>query len=222
MMEKTRKNNFFAKLGLKNKILFILGFVLLFVGLVLVLFSFRNEVLDEKYVITSATNYISKENSELHPGEIEVIKNTEYMEKGVYKITYITNSKKIKGKDILESDSYLTIIDELGDGYRFATEKIIVNDKVYDTKQLLPANGFIGFEYNDNILYIQLADELITERQVIELEIELKDRNAGVEYRTSKNSYYSFAPNIDNDFYNKKSYQAYIIDGFGSIKLKLK
>lgn len=223
MKKNPKKNNFFSNLSKKNKILFILGFVLIFTGIVSIMLSFRTEVLDDKYVISDVSNYISKENKKLHSGEIEVVKNTEYIKKGIYKITYIINTKKPKGKDLLDSDSYLTITDELGEGYKFDSKEIIINDKKYDIeKDLSSANNLVSLNYEDNILTIDVSNETITKKQVIELEIKLGDRKTGVKYQTSKECYYSFTPSMDNDFYDKKSYQAYVIEGAGHIKLKNK
>ena len=55
---------------------------------------------------------------------------------------------------------------------------------------------------------------------MIIISLKLVGRDSGVKYITSQDAYYSFVPSVENDFYGKKNSQAYVIDGFGYIKLE--
>lgn len=214
-----RKPN--IKNSISKKIVFIFGLVFVIAGAIFMILSFKNEILDDKYVIKEVTNYISKEPRRLSPGEIQVRKNIEYEKEGIYKIIYTNYAKKEKGTDLLESGTYFSITDSIGEGYELFDNKIIVNNKEYNLENGVSSKG-INISYDDNTIFIDIPSSLITKKNIIEFNIKLVRRDLDIKYMTSKESYYGFTPSIDNNFYNKKVYQTYVIEGTGYIKLEKK
>ena len=78
------KLTFFKELKLPIKIMLIGGIFFIVLGTILIFLSFRNEVLDDNYVITDVTEYINEPLDNLSPGEVRAIVTTEYQEQGEY------------------------------------------------------------------------------------------------------------------------------------------
>lgn len=221
-MEKfSLKNNFFTRLNIVNKLLFLFGTLFIVVGIVLLTISLSGEVLDEQYVMTDITERIFKGKLKLSKGEVRATKSTDYIEKGMYKITYQNHFKKLDKGNLLEEGSYFSIIDIIGKGYNIDANKIEVNGKNYKfNNYIIRTDEGILVEYKNGTIYIEIPDTLISKNNSISIYITLKGREEHFEYLTTEDSYFNFIPNVDNDFYNKKSSQSYMIDGYGYIKLK--
>ena len=108
-----------------------------------------------------------------------------------------------------------------GLGYTLNENKVIVNEKVYRINNGLDKNN-VSISYEDNMLTINLPSNLSERENKIEFYIKLIGRNVNYKYITSQDSYVTFIPNYDNDFYSKKSSQSYVIDGSAYIRLSLK
>ena len=214
---------FFKKLSRPIKILFCSGLFFLVLGSILVLLSFQNEVLDNRYIITDIKEHISKPLTDLSPGEIRATVSTEYQKQGIYKLVFTNYTNAKDTKNIIQKDSYFSIIDIIGNGYQLNTKKIIINDKLYKLKtDTLTSDEGIVLQYAENVLYIDIPENLILKPQHIEVYISLKSRDSYVEYKTTQDTYFNLTPSSDNDFYQKKDSQSYMMDGYGYIKLKKK
>lgn len=110
--------------------------------------------------------------------------------------------------------------DILGKGYELVSNKVIINEKEYKLNdgKTSSENG-INISYDNNIISIEIPEKLLLKENVIEISIKLVERKTNVKYQTSQESYFSFVPSMDNDFYNKKSSQSYIIEGSAYIEL---
>lgn len=216
----SKRFNSLKELDFSRKLLLILGVLLIIIGIILTLLSFIHEVLDDKYIIKDVTENISKDIKSLSKGEMIASKSTEYMKEGIYKITYINYAKKLGNKNLIDGGSYFNITDMLGSGYELIPNKININDKNYKLKDnTISSEKGINISYENNILSIDIPNSSLLKQNVIEVYIKLIGRDKNVEYVTSQDAYYSFIPSVENDFYNKKSSQAYVIDNFGYIKL---
>lgn len=221
MRKLSLKDNFFSKLSIVNKLLFVFAILFIFTGSVLLAISLKGEVLNEEYIMTDITERIFDGELELSKGEVRATKSTDYIEKGMYKITYKNHFKKLDKGNLLEEGSYFSIIDIIGKGYAIDANKIEVNGKNYKFNNfIIRTDEGILVEYKNGTIYIEIPDSLISKSNVINLYIILKGREEYFEYVTTEDSYFNFIPNVDNEFYNKKSSQSYIIDGYGYIKLK--
>ena len=105
---------FFKKLSRPIKILFCSGLFFLVLGSILVLLSFQNEVLDNRYIITDIKEHISKPLTDLSPGEIRATVSTEYQKQGIYKLVFTNYTNAKDTKNIIQKDSYFSIIDIIG------------------------------------------------------------------------------------------------------------
>lgn len=212
------KNNFCVSLNVLIRILCILGIVFIISGIILVAFSFKNEVLDDKYIVKTAAGYIS-DDVKLSEGELSVTKNTEYVGNGIYKVVYTNHARAVGKKSLIETGSSFFITDMLGKGYELITEKIKIND----TECKLNNDKFdkkkIGISYDNNIINIEIPDKLILNKNKIEVYIKLVSREVNKKYPTSQETYFSFKPSSENDFYNKKAVQSYMVEGYGYIEL---
>lgn len=216
-------NKFFVKLKLLYKILLILGLVFIVVGIVLLCFSLRHEVLSDGYIITDVKERIFKGDLHLSKGEIRAVKSTDYIGKGTYKLTYENYFKELDKGDLLAKGTYFSIIDVIGRGYHIDANKIEVNGKNYVFESLvIRTDEGILIEYTDRTLFIEIPDQLASKKNNIVVYITLKEREEFFEYVTTEDCYFNLLPNVNNDFYAKKSSQSYMIDGYGYIKLKKK
>ena len=68
------KDNF-MKLSLLKKSLCIFGLAFVIIGIVFVILSFNREILDDKYIIKTVTEYTSSNNKKLAKGEMNASKN---------------------------------------------------------------------------------------------------------------------------------------------------
>ena len=64
MKMKSKINKFVTKPILKTKIILVIGIVFIVIGTFLVGFSFKKEVLDDKYIIETVTNYKTSQTKE--------------------------------------------------------------------------------------------------------------------------------------------------------------
>ena len=76
--------------------------------------------------------------------------------------------------------------------------------------------------YENNVVNIEIPSTMLFNKNTIEIYIKLVGRDIGVKYPTSQETYFSFIPSIDNDFYNKKTAQSYVIAGYSYIELDKK
>ena len=178
----------FSSFNTSKKILSVLGCFCIVLGFIFILLSFRNEVIDKKYEIIDHTEYSAESVHGLKPGEIRIVKDIDYIEDGVYKVTYFNYFKKLDGKSILEDDSFLSIIDMFGLGYTLNENKVIVNEKVYRINNGLDKNN-VSISYEDNMLTINLPSNLSERENKIEFYIKLIGRNVNYKYITSQDSY---------------------------------
>lgn len=217
------KLTFFKELKLPIKIMLIGGIFFIVLGTILIFLSFRNEVLDDNYVITDVTEYINEPLDNLSPGEVRAIVTTEYQEQGEYKLIFQNYAKKLDNADLIREGSYFSIIDILGKGYELDQNRIIINKKTYKLVDgTVTTDEGIIVDYQDNILYIDLPPSLLLEVQNMEFYITLTERELFFEYVTTQDTYFNLIPSEDNDFYTKKESQSYMMDGYGYIKLNQK
>lgn len=217
------KLTFFKELKLPIKIMLIGGIFFIVLGTILIFLSFRNEVLDDSYVITDVTEYINEPLDNLSPGEVRAIVTTEYQEQGEYKLIFQNYAKKLDNADLIREGSYFSIIDILGKGYELDQNRIIINEKTYKLVDgTVTTDEGIIVDYQDNILYIDLPPSLLLEVQNMEFYITLTERELFFEYVTTQDTYFNLIPSEDNDFYTKKESQSYMMDGYGYIKLNQK
>ncbi|MGM9879334.1 MAG: hypothetical protein ACI31R_04845 [Bacilli bacterium] len=216
------KDNF-MKLNLLMKSLCIFGFAFIIIGIVFVILSFNREILDDKYIIKKVTEYTSSNNKKLANGEMNALKDIEYIGNGSYKVTYTNYAKKNSNKNLIEDGSCFYITDMLGKGYELSSTKIKINNKDYKLEDnIISSNEGINISYENNVINIEIPNTLLFTKNTIEVYIKLVERDVNTKYYTSQEAYYSFIPSIDNDFYNKKTMQSYVIDGFGYIELEEK
>lgn len=214
------KDSFFMKLSIFKKVLCVVGIVFLVTGIIFVILSFSHEVLDDKYIIKTVTEYVTGDSNKLTKGELDVVKSTEYTENGIYKVTYVNYAKKNGDKVLLENNSYFYITDMLGNGYELISDKVKINDKEYNlSDNTISSEKGINISYDNNVINIEIPNTLLFDRNTIEVYIKLVARDVNVKYLTSQEAYFSFVPSIDNDFYSKKTAQSYVIDGYGYIEL---
>lgn len=217
------KLTFFKELKLPIKIMLIGGIFFIVLGTILIFLSFRNEVLDDNYVIADVTEYINEPLDNLSPGEVRAIVTTEYQEQGEYKLIFQNYAKKLDNTDLIREGSYFSIIDILGKGYELDQNRIIINEKTYKLVDgTVTTDEGIIVDYQDNILYIDLPPSLLLEVQNMEFYITLTERELFFEYVTTQDTYFNLIPSEDNDFYTKKESQSYMMDGYGYIKLNQK
>ena len=217
------KLTFFKELKLPIKIMLIGGIFFIVLGTILIFLSFRNEVLDDNYVITDVTEYINEPLDNLSPGEVRAIVTTEYQEQGEYKLIFQNYAKKLDNADLIREGSYFSIIDILGKGYELDQNRIKKKKKTYKLVDgTVTTDEGIIVDYQDNILYIDLPPSLLLEVQNMEFYITLTERELFFEYVTTQDTYFNLIPSEDNDFYTKKESQSYMMDGYGYIKLNQK
>ena len=215
------KNNFFSKVNIVSKLLFVFGVIFILTGSICIYVSLSGEVLDDKYIMTNITERIFDGELNLSKGEVRATKSTDYIEKGIYKITYQNHFRNLDTGNLLEEGSYFSIIDIIGNGYDMDANKIEVNGKNYKfNNYIIRTDEGILIEYKNRTIYVEIPETLISKNNTVSIYITLKGRKEHFEYLTTEDSYFNLIPNIDNDFYEKKSSQSYIIDGYGYIKLK--
>lgn len=213
----------FMNLSFLKRFLCVFGFAFVIVGIILVVLSFNHEILDDKYIIKTVTEYTSNNNKKLAKGEMNASKITEYIGKGIYKVTYTNYAKESNGKKLIEDNSYFYITDMLGKGYELDTTKVKINNKEFNLEDntVFSSEG-INISYDNNVINIEIPSKLLFNESTIEIYIKLVGRHINVKYPTSQESYFSFIPSIDNDFYSKKTAQSYVIDGYSYIELDKK
>ena len=202
-----------------TKLLLIIGAILLLIGSVFVVFSLKKETLDDKYKIDKYTTYSSVSKS-LNNGEINVTKDIIYVTGGVYKVIYKVHSNSTNINSLLKENSSFIITDVLGDSYELLKNKVKINNlsiDVSDSKNIDTKS--LKVTYYNNIIDISIPSSSINNSFVIETYIKLKNRETNKKHVTTKEAYYSFIPNIQNDNYLKKSIQSYVIDGSAYIVL---
>ena len=200
---------------------FVLGILLIFSGVVLVILSFRDEVLDNKYIVEKSTEYVSKK-KDLHKGEFSITKDVDYVLNGRYKITYNIAYKQFSGNILFADKSKVTITDIFGDGYKLDTNEIFINNDPIKLYSSSTVTSDYEMNYNNNTFEIVFPKDKVFKYNRIVLYIDLTERIVNTEFVTSKESFYTFVPNVKNDYYEKKTMQSYSIEGFGSIVLKAK
>lgn len=217
------KGNFFTRQTILVRILLVLGVLCVLVGTSFIIYAFKPEVLNEKYIITDVTERVFDGKLSLGKGEIRAVKSTDYIGNGVYKLVFSNYSNPIDNGSILEDGSYFSIIDIIGDGYYIDANDVVINGKHYKfNNQVINADNGILVEYNNGALYIDIPSSLIENTNTIEVDLVLKGRKEYVEYVTTSDAYFNFVPSMDNDFYKKKMSQSYMMDGYGYIILKEK
>ncbi len=194
---------------------------LIFSGVILVVLSFRDEVLDNKYIVEKSTEFVA-EKKELHKGEFYVAKDVDYVSNGRYKITYIIDYRQESGNILFADKSKIIITDIFGDGYKLDTNQIFINNDPIRLYSSYTVTSDYEMHYDNNTFEIIFPKDKIFRYNRITLFIDLTERTVNTEFVTSKEAFYSFVPSIKNGFYEKKSMQSYSIKGSGSIVLKNK
>ena len=216
MKDELKKNHYLPK-----KIFFPIGSVFIIIGIALIILSFNHEILDDKYIVKDVTEYTSDINKSLKKGEMVAFKNTKYMGKGIYEITYLNHARAFGKKKLVDQGTYFNITDMFGNGYELDKSNIVINDNSYKLgNDEFESKEGINVSYQNNVLDIGIPSDRILKDNVIIISLKLVGRDSGVKYITSQDAYYSFVPSVENDFYGKKNSQAYVIDGFGYIKLE--
>lgn len=200
---------------------FMIGLILVISGIFLTICSFKREVLDDKYIVKESTGYTA-ENKKLKKGEINVTKEVDYVSKGMYKIIYKINYNREDIDLLFSNKSDFSIIDVIGDSYKLAKDEIMINKNPVKLYSYSTITSDYKLSYIDNTFEIVFPIEKIGNYKTITIYIELKDREVNKKHYTSNESYYSFVPNVTNDFYSKKTIQSYVIDGSGYIFLEKK
>lgn len=209
---------FFSKsTSLISKLLGVLGIIFILLGIFLVIAYSSTEVLDNKYIVKEYKETpFSK--TILKKGEVKLLKNTKYIKNGTFKITY-----KIKGNgnNLLEQNTTFDITDIQSSGYTIK-ENIIINNKKYTLDgNRITTKEKIKLSYTSSILNITIPSKKVFDTEIV-INIILKNRKTNYEYRTSLDSYYSFTPNDNNDFYEKKEPQSYYLNDESYILLGTK
>ena len=124
-----------------------------------------------------------------------------------------------KNKSLIEEDTSFSIVDIIGDGYKVLNDEVLINDKSYKLNSSENTFKDIYIVYKEGTINISLPNSYITKDNVIEYKIKLIKNETNVKYVTSNESYFTFMPSIDNSYYDKKSFQSYVIDGYGYIEL---
>ena len=203
------------------KLLLITGIVLLIIGSVFTILSFQKETLDNKYKIDEFTTYSSTKKN-LNQGEIYVTKDITYVSEGVYRITYRTHTNSTDSKNLLKENSTFYITDILGDSYELITNKITINDIPISIAESSSNIDSIKVTYYNNTLDIGIPSTNMNNSYVIETYLKLKSRETNKKHITSKETYYTFIPNMQNNKYYKKTTQSYVVDGSAYIVLNKK
>ena len=208
-------NNFYIKF------LFITGIILIIIGNVFIMLSFQKETLDDKYKIEKVTTYSSAK-KKLKEGEMYVSKDIEYVSGGVYKITYKTYANSKDTKDLLKENSTFDITDILGDSYELISNKTTINHSPVTVSETIESNDSLKVTYYNNTIDIIIPSSAMSNSNTIESYIKLKSRELNKKHITTKETYYSFIPNMKNDNYYKKTAQSYVIEGSAYIILSKK
>lgn len=210
-----------SKKKLMSYVFLIVGVLTIALGTILVIYSFKHEVLDGKYIIKEVSSYTPKV-KDLKKGEIGVSRFVKYISNGEYKVTYQINYNR-EDLDILFSNrSDFSITDVLGDSYELSRGAVLINNESIKLYNHNTITSDYKMSYVDNTFEISFPVQKVEKYKEITIYIKLKGRDVNKKHFTSKEAYYSFVPNNINDFYYKKSLQSYIIDGYGYILLEQK
>lgn len=219
MKTKAKINKFVTKPILKTKIILVIGIVFIVIGTFLVGFSFKKEVLDDKYIIETVTNYKTSQTKELETNELSATRTIKYLKNGIYKLTY-TNYSNPNEENLLETGTSFHIVDIYTDSYKLEEDSITINDQKYSLDN--NTKDGISINYNNNTLDISIPNTLINKENIIEVNVKLESRDINKKHNISQELYYSFTPSTENEFYNKKAAQSYVIEGNGYMILKEK
>ena len=197
----------------------VIGLILIVLGIFLVICSFKHEVLDGKYIVEKATEFTFNKKP-LSKGQVSVTKDVKYVSKGTYEIIFKINYNQEDESILFADKSKVIITDIIGDGYKLDTDKVYINKDPIKLYSYNTVTSDYVLNYNNNTFEIMFPKDKIFKYNTIVLYVKLVDRDVNKKYVTSKESYYSFTPNIKNDFYEKKAMQSYVIDGSGYIVLQ--
>lgn len=201
--------------------LFILGLLFTTLGIVLTVGSFRHEVLDNKYVIKTVTDYNSVK-PKLESGQMAVTKDIAYLSDGIYKITFKNYSNFGDNSELLEKDSAFNIVDLIGDSYILLEDSLVMNGKKITLADNIYFDNDISISYNNNTIEFKLPADSLKKNNEIEMKIKLNDMTTGVRHMTSHESYFNFIPSSSNNYYQKRTAQSYVINGSAYIVLSNK
>lgn len=215
MRKFTPNNIFFIKL------IFFTGIIFILTGSVFIVLSVQKETLDDMYKINKYTTY-SSTNKKLEQGELFVTKDIKYVSGGVYKVIYRTYTNSKDAKYILNENSTFTITDILGDSYELMKNKTTINNLPISVSESSKDPNTLNVTYFNNTVEIIIPSTKMNNSYVIETYIKLKGREINKKHITTKEAYYSFIPNMQNDKYYKKTKQSYVIDGKAYIVLRKK
>jgi hypothetical protein len=202
------------------KLLFMLSIIFIVLGIVLIVLSFRREVLDNDYIVSEVTDYNATKGS-LARGQIKVIKNIEYVKDGRYMITY-KNYFNSENTEVFSPKSTFSIVDMFGDGYILEEDNININGKVFAINNRADLDDQPIVSYYNNTLDIKFPDTFAKINNTITVYVKLTDHTISKKHYVSKESYFAFTPSASNSYYEKKSAQSYIIEGSAYIKLDKK
>lgn len=206
----------------KNKLklpIFFLGVTLIFIGIFLLVMSFKKEILDGSYIVDEVKNYESSFSS-LSMGEVSVIQNIIYQGNGVFKVSFQNKLKKFSDNtDVLNDRSKLVITDNISHDYNILSDAVINGEKVSFDKGIVFLDG-IKASTSSNVLKIEIDNKLVFKENLISIYVKLNNIDNSKKHLTNDDCYYSFSPSSKNSFYNKTGFQSYIIDGYGYIEIK--
>ena len=200
-------------------LLFGLGLILITSGIVFEILYFNHEVIDKTHAIKEVNNYYS-ENVSLENGEIVITKDVKHLGKGMFKITYKNKYKTSENSSIFEKDSNFIITDIIGESFVIEDNLVTINGNTIKLGKENVVTAEYDVSYKKNIFEISIPSSLLTRDNIIEITVKLIDKTPKIKHKVSEDSYYSFTPSIENDFYKKKSYQSYVIKDTSYIIIK--
>lgn len=200
-------------------LLFAIGSILIVSGIVFELLYFNHEVIDKNYVIKEANNYFAP-NVSLEKGEAIVTKDVKHIGKGSFKITYKTKIKALENVSNFENHSNFTITDIIGESFIIEDNLVTINGNTIKLGKEKVVTAEYDTSYKKNIFEISFPSDLLTKENIVEITVKLVDKTPKIKHKISEDSYYSFTPNINNDFYKKKTNQSYFIKDTSYIIIK--
>ncbi len=202
------------------KLLFMLGIIFVVLGIVLIVLSFKHEVLDDVYIVREVTNYNSSKGS-LARGQIKVVKDITYLKEGRYMITY-KNYFNSEQTEVFDPEAAFSIVDMFGDGYTLEEDNITINGKSFTINNRADITDRPIVSYYNNTLDVKLPPAFAKINNTITVYVKLTSRDINKKHHVSKESYFAFTPGANNSYYEKKAAQSYIIEGSAYIKLDKK
>ena len=192
------------------KFLFVLSIILIVLGVILILLSFRKEVIEDNYIIKDYTEYKPGSVS-LSDGEMLVTKDIKYLGDGVFRLTYINYSLS---DNLLASGTYFYITDMYSKQFKALNTSVYVNGVEYKfPKYQIASKEGIRVNYTNNVLDVEVPSSILKDNNEIVVFVKLDKISINKKSYISQDTYYTFVPNPNNSFYKKKISQSYVVEG---------